>query len=104
MREGQRILDGKGVHLPYELTYLEGDLMEDYLHDMRLVQEFAGLNCAAMFDELLRGMKWKAEDTWSSIHNYVDFDTELEGGSSGKALFPPIKGSGSSSLSICVTG
>lgn len=77
MREGQKVLDAKGVHLPYELTYLKGELMEDYLHDVRLVQEFAALNRAAILDELLRGMKWKAEDTWSSVHNYVDYDTEM---------------------------
>ena len=77
MREGQKVLDGKGVHLPYELTYLEGELMGDYLHDVRLVQDFAALNRAAILDELLRGMKWKVEDTWSSVHNYVDFDAEL---------------------------
>lgn len=77
MREGQKVLEGRGVHLPYELTYLEGVLMENYIHDVQQVQEFAALNRAAILDELLRGMKWKSEETWSSVHNYVDFDEEL---------------------------
>lgn len=73
LREGQRYLKQKGVSVPYELTYLEGCLMEDYLHDLRIVQEFAALNRKAILDELVKGMKWKIEDICSIIHNYIDF-------------------------------
>ena len=77
MREGQKVLEEKGNRIPYELTWLTGQLMEDYLHDVCVVQEFASLNRAAILDELLRGMKWKADDTWSSVHNYVESDEEM---------------------------
>lgn len=30
--------------VPYEFAYLEGELFDDYLHDMSIVQEFARLN------------------------------------------------------------
>jgi len=30
-------------NVPYEFAYLEGELFDDYLHDMRIVQEFARL-------------------------------------------------------------
>lgn len=73
LREGQRYLKEKGVSVPYELTYLEGSLMEHYLHDLQIVQEFAALNRKAILDELVKGMKWKIEDICSIVHNYIDF-------------------------------
>lgn len=72
LREGQRCLKEKGEQLPYEMTYLEERLMEDYLHDLQIVQEFALVNREAILDELARGMKWKIEKTVSSSHNYVE--------------------------------
>ena len=78
MREGQRELKSQGIQIPYELVYLEGRLMEDYLYDTALVQIFAALNREAILDEILQGMKWKPEEEWSCIHNYVAFDKELE--------------------------
>ena len=68
---GHRALKEKGINVPYELTYLEGKWMEDYLHDLEIVQEFAELNRQTMLDELVKNMKWKYEDSFSCIHNYV---------------------------------
>lgn len=72
LREGQNYLKGLGTQVPYELTYLEGSLREDYLHDMQVLQEFASLNRGIILDELERGMKWKVQEVFSSVHNYVD--------------------------------
>ena len=72
LREGQKILQEQGVKIPYELTYLSGDLMEDYLHDVQVVQKFAELNRACILDELAKGMKWKVEEKFSIPHNYVE--------------------------------
>src|SRR5699024_4266230 len=36
--------------IPKELAYLTGQLMEDYIHDMKLIQKFAVLNRKAMMD------------------------------------------------------
>lgn len=72
LNEGQKILKGQGIFLPYELTYLTGELMEDYLHDLQVVQAFATLNREIMMDELVKGMKWKVIDSYSCIHNYVE--------------------------------
>lgn len=69
---GQRELKSKGISIPYELTYIEGDLLHAYLHDIQIVQEFATLNRAIMLDELAKGMKWKLLDSYSCIHNYID--------------------------------
>jgi Uncharacterized conserved protein len=77
LRKGQDLLKKQGIRVPYELTYLEGSLKEQYLHDLQIVQEFAELNRACILDELVKGMKWKVIDSYSCIHNYIDFsDTE----------------------------
>ena len=47
--------------------------MDDYLHDIKIIQEFARLNRDAIIDSITNGMKWKIEDCFTCIHNYVDF-------------------------------
>ncbi len=78
LKEGHKILKERGEDVPFEMTYLDGDLMEDYIHDIRIVQDFASLNRSIMIDEISRGMKWKIEDEWTCCHNYIDFCPELD--------------------------
>lgn len=61
------MLKEQGITTPYELTYLEGSLMEDYLHDLQIVQEFVALNREIILNELAKGMKWKISDSYSCI-------------------------------------
>lgn len=63
--------------IPYELAYLENEFMEDYLHDMKIVQEFARLNRLAIMDELVNGMKLKIDDSFTTIHNYIDTKSNI---------------------------
>lgn len=63
-----------GENIPYDLAYLEGEGMEEYLYDMKIMQEFARLNRLAMMDELIRGMKLKVKDQFTTIHNYIDME------------------------------
>lgn len=76
LNEGQKLLKAKGMAIPYEITWLDGALMEDYLHDLQLVQQFASLNREIILDELVKGMKWKILDSYECIHNYVDASEE----------------------------
>ena len=46
--------------------------MEDYIHDMKLVQHFALLNRKAMMDEIVSGMGLTVEESFTTIHNYID--------------------------------
>jgi len=55
-----------------QLAYLTGQLMEDYIHDMKIVQKFAMLNRKAIMDEIIEGMKLKVLDEFTTIHNYID--------------------------------
>lgn len=76
LNEGQKYLKANGIEAPYEITWLEGVLMEDYLHDLQVVQQFASLNREIILDELVKGMKWKVIDTYECIHNYVNASSE----------------------------
>ncbi len=76
LNEGQKQLRVQGKDCPYELTWLKDTLMEDYLHDLQVVQTFASLNRAIILDELIKGMKWKILDSYECIHNYVDASPE----------------------------
>ena len=66
--------------MPYELTWLEGNLARDYLHDMEIVCRFAELNRKVIEKEIFKGMKWKAGESFSSVHNYIGEDGVLRKG------------------------
>lgn len=74
LAQGQAELKSRGIEVPYELTWLDGDLKNAYLHDAQLVQEYAELNRAIMAAEILKGMKWKAETLYTCNHNYIAQD------------------------------
>ncbi|GFI23858.1 RNA-splicing ligase RtcB [Lachnospiraceae bacterium] len=78
LKEGQKASQMKKQgHAPYDLTCLEGELLQDYLYDLDIVQEFARINREAMIDEIVRGMKWKVLDSYTCIHNYIDFSEDV---------------------------
>ena len=66
-----------GTHIPQTLAYVTGDLFEEYIHDMKIIQRFAELNRQAMMDEILKGMKLHAEEQFTTIHNYIDTDAMI---------------------------
>jgi RNA-splicing ligase RtcB len=65
------------TEIPKPLAYLSGQLMEDYIHDMKIVQRFALLNRKAMMDEIIRGLKLKVEEEFTTIHNYIDTEAMI---------------------------
>lgn len=60
------------TEIPKEIAYVEGDLFEAYLHDMRIVQRFAVLNRQAMMDEILNGLRLTVAEQFTTVHNYID--------------------------------
>ena len=77
MKAGQEYLKEKGINnIPFEMTYLCGSLMEDYLHDLKIVEEYATLNRKTIASEIIKKMKWKALEEISCSHNYVDFSND----------------------------
>lgn len=63
--------------IPRALAYVKGRLFNDYIHDMRLVQQFAVLNRQAMMDEIVRGLNLTIEEQFTTIHNYIDTDNMI---------------------------
>lgn len=67
----------KECKVPKPLAYVEGELLKQYLHDMSIAQEFARLNRKAMMDVIMKGMKFHAEETFTTIHNYIDVGNRI---------------------------
>ncbi|MEG0751230.1 MAG: RtcB family protein [Oscillospiraceae bacterium] len=65
------------IDIPGNLTYVEGKLFDDYIHDMRIVQRFAILNRKAMMDVILSDMGFTKTDEFTTIHNYIDTDAMI---------------------------
>ena len=64
--------------VPTDLCYLVGDLRQDYLHDMKICQEFAWRNREEMLRRILKGMKIKnVVEQWQTVHNYIDFTDNI---------------------------
>ena len=76
LREGQKYLKAKGIEVPYELTWLEGELMEQYLHDVKQTIMFAHLNRCIILDIIEREMKLKGITSFDSNHNYIGKSVE----------------------------
>lgn len=58
-------------------NYVEGALFEQYIHDMKIAQQFAQLNREAMMDVIIKGMRFHVEDQFTTIHNYIDIDNMI---------------------------
>lgn len=76
-KELKRLKNLKRTAVPRQLAYVEGTLFEQYIHDMKLVQQFAELNRQAMIDEIVKGMKLHVEEQFTTIHNYIDTDAMI---------------------------
>ena len=67
----------KGISVPEGFAYCEGQLFEDYIHDMKLVQQYAAWSRKAMRDEILTNMGLTAVGGFTTIHNYIDTDAMI---------------------------
>lgn len=62
------------TNIPESMAYVENELFEDYVFDMKLVQYFANLNRKAMMHEIVDGLNLDVKEQFSTIHNYLDTD------------------------------
>ena len=85
--ELKKLENTKRTSVPKQLAYCEGELFEQYIHDMKIVQQFAALNRQAMMDEIIKGMHLHAAEQFTTIHNYIDTDEMIlrKGAVSAKA-------------------
>ena len=76
----QAVLKGmkaKKPGVPKQLAYVEGELFEQYIHDMKIAQRFAELNRQAMMDTIVKGMGFHVEEQFTTIHNYIDVENMI---------------------------
>ena len=74
---GFKALKERGISIPKPLAYVDGQLAEDYLHDMRIAQKFADLNRKAMADVMVKGMGLHVVEQFTTIHNYIDMEAGI---------------------------
>lgn len=67
----------KQLDIPKELCYLTGKHREDYLHDMKICQDFAWVNRFEIMDIILEEMGWTIKSVFQTIHNYIDLETNM---------------------------
>ena len=71
--------DGK-TKLPKDLCYLEEQLREYYLHDMKICQEFASLNRKTIAIEIMKHLDCALSflgNNFETIHNYISFEDNI---------------------------
>ena len=84
--------------VPDDLAYLEGPLLQDYLHDMKIAQRFAFRNREVMAQRILEGLTPPVDlqDTrpFQTVHNYIDHQNILRKGAvsarEGEVLVIPL--------------
>lgn len=60
------------------------DWFSDYLHDIELVQKYAEMNRLCLSESIIEKMKFKVNDVFESVHNYIDGDILRKGAISAK--------------------
>ena len=68
------------TNIPKDLAYVSGELFDDYINDMRIMQHFAMLNRKAMIQTISVGLRLKKEDIidqFTTIHNYIDTENMI---------------------------
>jgi RNA-splicing ligase RtcB len=60
-----------------ELAYLQNEDFKDYIHDMKIVQEYAKYNRHAIANEILRLMDLNMIEEFTTIHNYIDTENMI---------------------------
>ena len=78
LKEITKKYEGK-TKLPKDLCYLEDELMEDYLHDMEICQQFATINRETIAGEIIAqmGLMLCVEEYFHTVHNYISFEDNI---------------------------
>lgn len=63
--------------IPKDLAYLEGQAFHDYIHDMKLAQQYALANRNQIAETILSRMNLTQAGSFDSIHNYIDTENMI---------------------------
>lgn len=77
MNKGYEIIKKEQPGFNRAFNYLQGELLENYLHDAEIVQAYAAANREAMAEIIAKELKNKITDQFCSIHNYIDTKNKI---------------------------
>lgn len=60
-----------------DLAYLSGEMFDNYIHDMRILEEYARINRLTMAGEIADAINLDIVDTFTTVHNYIDTDNMI---------------------------
>ncbi len=63
--------------IPRELSYVTGEYLQAYLHDMHFMQRFADLNRTVIKEVILESMGLTELENFTTIHNYIDTENMI---------------------------
>lgn len=63
--------------IPDDLCYLEGSHKDDYLHDMKICQEFAWQNREEIARRIMNHIGVASIERFQTVHNYIDFEDNI---------------------------
>ena len=69
--------------VPYEFAYATGELLEDYLHDVQILQRYAQCNRQTILRNILSNMQWKQDGGEDAVidcpHNFIELTGDGDG-------------------------
>ena len=77
IQQAIKVIKSRTTDIPKALAYLEGEMFEIYIHDMKLVQQYATLNRKAMAEDIIEALGLHISETFTTIHNYIDTDAMI---------------------------
>lgn len=63
--------------MPLEYCFLSGKYTEQYLHDMKICQEYADENRKMIAHQILETYGLETEEEFTTVHNYIDQDSNI---------------------------
>lgn len=77
----------EGMKLQKDLCYLEGELLDNYLHDMEIAQRFAEINRVMILSDVIslyqnkeildKTIDYVLKNRIECIHNYIDMESKI---------------------------
>lgn len=67
-----RMLKADKVDVSPDMAYVSGELFNDYIHDMKIVQRYAVINRNAMAHDIIEGLNLTVLERFTTVHNYID--------------------------------
>ena len=90
----QRAKNAHEGEVPKDLEYLDGTLKDDYVHDMKLAQQFAVANREEMVKHICGKGQLDVEWSFHTVHNYLGDDNVIRKGAisakAGEVVYIPL--------------